>query len=226
MIKGFEKVNFWIFDLDETLYRPETGISEQIMNRMTDFLMMEYGWDYDYAKKIQKEYYYEYGSTLKGLIHHQDLEVAKRFETFSHDVDLSHIEKNDALNKALKKLPGKKYILTTSQKVYAEKMLNAMGILDNFELIWDLEATDYIAKPNPHPYQKMLVEAEMNPEQTAMFEDSYKNIVGAKNLGLKTVWIDNGKSSISNSNDTDKTDESVVDIRTKDIVKTLEELAK
>jgi len=226
MIKGFEKVKFWIFDLDETLYRPETGISEQIMNKMTDFLMLEYDWDYEYARKIQQEYYYEYGSTLKGLIKNKELEVAKRFETFSHDIDLSHIEKNDALNKALKKLPGKKYILTTSQKIYAEKMLNAMGILDNFELIWDLEATDYIAKPNPHPYQKMLVEAEMNPEQTAMFEDSYKNVVGAKNLGLKTIWIDNGVNSISNSNDTNKINEFFVDIHTKDIVKTLEELAK
>jgi putative hydrolase of the HAD superfamily len=226
MDKEFKNVEYWIFDLDETLYRPETDIAEQVSDKIAEFLMMEYGWSKDLASKIQKEYYYEYGSTVQGLIKTGKLDDAQKFETFVHDVDFSHLESNKALDKALGKLKGKKYVLTTSQGPYAEKILDAIGILGHFEVVWGLEETDYIAKPSPHPYNKMIVEEEIDIERAAMFEDSYKNIVGAKNLGLKTIWIDNGGGHQSNSGDVKEVDMSFVDIHTKDIVKTIEELAE
>ena len=212
--------------MDETLYKPETEIADHVSEKIAEFLMMEYDWSPELATKLQKEYYYEYGSTVQGLIKTGKMNDAQKFETFVHDIDFSHLESNKLLDKALAKLPGKKYVLTTSQSSYAEKILDAMGILGHFEVVWGLEETDYIAKPNPHPYQKMIVEEEIDVEFAAMFEDSYKNIVGAKNLGLKTIWIDNKGSHESNSGDVKEMDMSFVDIHTTDIVETIEELAK
>ncbi|MCT4574837.1 MAG: pyrimidine 5'-nucleotidase [Alphaproteobacteria bacterium] len=225
MIKKLENVKSWIFDLDETLYRPDSKIANQVSDKITEFLMLEYGWEKDIAVDIKKKYYYEYGSTLQGLIKEGKLEDAKKFETFCHDVDISRLEQNKALDKALKKLQGKKYILTTSQSVYAEKVLDALGILNHFELIWGLEETDFIAKPDVHPYKKLITEAELDIDKTAMFEDSYVNITKAKEIGLKTVWIDNGATLESNTKYVREVDSSLIDVRTDDIVETINDIA-
>ncbi len=226
MIEDFKNIKNWIFDLDETLYRPNTDIAEQVSEKIVEFLMMEYGWDKEEAEKKRTEYYYEYGSTVQGLIKTGQLEDAQKFETFIHNIDLKDLKQNKRLDKALSKLKGDKFILTTSHSAYGEKVLDAIGILHHFKTIWGLVETDYIAKPNSYPYQKLIVEEEIKIEETAMFEDSYKNIVGAKNLGLKTIWIDNDGDTQSNSGDIKVMDKSVIDIETKDIAKTIEEIAK
>jgi len=225
MLKGFENIKYWIFDLDETLYPPESHIAEEISKKITEFLMLEFGWEREHAYKIQREYYYEYGSTIQGLIKEGHVDDAQKFETFVHDVDFGDLHENKKLDEAIKNLPGKKYVLTTSQSSYAKKILDTLGILGNFEVVWGIEETDFIAKPNSHPYEKMINEFEININEAAMVEDSYKNAVGAKKIGLRTIWIDNGGVCESNSAMCEDKDMSFIDMRTTNIVEALREVA-
>ena len=59
------------------------------------------------ARKIQKNYFQEYNTTLNGMIKNHKID-ADEFLEFVHDVDLSFLNKNEFLEEEIKKLNGKK----------------------------------------------------------------------------------------------------------------------
>ena len=64
--RNFEKKNFWIFDLDNTIYDPKSKIFDQIDLRMKQFISSRLNISKEEAFKIQKKFYNEYGTTLSG----------------------------------------------------------------------------------------------------------------------------------------------------------------
>ena len=74
----------------------------------------------------------------------------------------------------------------------AEKRLEAMGIRRYFDVIVS-SAEEGIAKPDPGIFRLALARAGCTPEQAVMIGDRIDNdIVPAKQLGMKTVWIKQG----------------------------------
>ena len=61
-------VDVWLFDLDNTLYPPETQFMGLIEARMTQFVAQHVGLSHDDAHALQKKYYHENGTTLAGLM--------------------------------------------------------------------------------------------------------------------------------------------------------------
>ena len=59
------------------------------------------------AKKIQKNYFHEYNTTLNGMIKNHDID-ANEFLEFVHDVDLEFLKKDEPLEKEIRKLKWKK----------------------------------------------------------------------------------------------------------------------
>ena len=71
MLKSsFEKKNFWIFELDNTIYDPKSKIFDQIDLRMKRFISSRLNISEKEAFIIQKKFYKEYGTTLSGLMKH------------------------------------------------------------------------------------------------------------------------------------------------------------
>src|SRR6202035_3614510 len=64
----FRHVDVWVFDLDNTLYPAESPLFAQIEARMTLFVQQHLGLDTDDARRIQKSYYRDHGTTLGGLM--------------------------------------------------------------------------------------------------------------------------------------------------------------
>ena len=50
-----DSYDFWIFDLDNTLYDINLGVFKKISKRMTKFIINELELDEDKAKTLQKE---------------------------------------------------------------------------------------------------------------------------------------------------------------------------
>ena len=93
MLKSsFEKKNFWIFDLDNTIYDSKTKIFDQIDLRMKKFISSRLNISEKEAFKIQKKFYKEYGTTLSGLTKHYQVQP-NEFLKYVHDVDLSKLKK-------------------------------------------------------------------------------------------------------------------------------------
>ena len=58
----------WIFDLDNTLYPVSCNLFDEIDRRMKEFIADYLDLPPDEAFKIQKRYFHEFGTTLKGLM--------------------------------------------------------------------------------------------------------------------------------------------------------------
>ena len=74
----------------------------------------------------------------------------------------------------------------------AEKRLEEMGIRRYFDVIVS-SAEEGVAKPDPRIFNIALTRAGCTPEQAVMIGDRIDNdIVPAKQIGMKTVWIKQG----------------------------------
>ena len=183
----------WIFDLDNTMYDINLGLFKKISNRITDFIMSKYSLDIDQAKKIQKEYYLKYGLTLRGLIVEKKIEP-EEFLDYVHDVEHPELKKNDQLISKIRILEGKKIIFTNATSKHAKKILKILELEHDFDQIIDIKDLEYIPKPDKRSYKKLLECLNLNKEnldKTIFFEDTVKNLIPAKELGITTVWMKN-----------------------------------
>ena len=110
-MKAFNSIKYWLFDLDNTLYSGQTKVFEQVDKKMSKYISDKLNVSIDEAKKIQKNYFHEYNTTLNGMIKNHKID-ANEFLEFVHDIDIDFLKKDLKLNEELKKLDGKKIIFT------------------------------------------------------------------------------------------------------------------
>ena len=102
-MKEFQQVKYWIFDLDNTLYSGKTKVFEQVDKKMSKYISTKLKVSIEEAKKIQKNYFHEYNTTLNGMIKNHEID-ANEFLEFVHDIDIDFLQKDLKLNKELKEL--------------------------------------------------------------------------------------------------------------------------
>jgi putative hydrolase of the HAD superfamily len=184
----FGHVDTWIFDLDNTLYPSDARLWPQVDERITLFLTELFGLDGLSARALQKYYYHTYGTTLKGLMDEHAIEPADFLE-FAHEIDLSLLDPDPVLGKAIEALPGRKLILTNGSRQHADNVSRKLGIRDHFEEIFDIVAADFVPKPEARTYERFLDLYKIDPAKAAMFEDLEKNLVVPHALGIATVLV-------------------------------------
>ena len=106
-MKDLKDIKFWLFDLDNTLYDGATKVFDQVDKKMSKFISNKLNIGIEEAKKIQKNYFQEYNTTLNGMIKHHKID-ADEFLEFVHDVDLSFLNEDKDLEIEIKKLEEKK----------------------------------------------------------------------------------------------------------------------
>ena len=95
-MKNLTKIKFWLFDLDNTLYDGATKVFDQVDKKMSKFISEKLNVSLEEARKIQKNYFQEYNTTLNGMIKHHKIN-ADEFLEFVHNVDLSFLNKNSRI---------------------------------------------------------------------------------------------------------------------------------
>ena len=191
--RNFDGLETWIFDLDNTLYPPACDLFAQVDDRMCSFIAEYLSVDSAEARRLQKGYYIEHGTTLSGLMTKHGMEPAA-FLQYVHDIDVSGIAPNPALGALLRKLPGQKLIFTNGSVRHAENVVNRLGISDAFDGIYDIVATEYKPKPKREAYDLFLKKSRIDPTRAAMFEDIARNLLVPHEVGMTTVWIRPGEA--------------------------------
>lgn len=181
-------IDTWLFDLDNTLYPVETEFMPLIEGRMTDFMEKVTGLPRDEARAIQKKYYHAHGTTLAGLIAHHDIDP-EDFLTEVHDVSLDRLTPDVRMGEALMRLPGRRLVFTNGSAAHAERVLERLQIAHAFEDIFHISAADYIPKPSPLTFEKMMARHGVSAVGSAFFEDSEVNLAPAAQLGMTTVLV-------------------------------------
>lgn len=182
-------IDTWLFDLDNTLYPLETEFMTLIEGRMTDFMEKVTGLPRDEARAIQKKYYHEHGTTLAGLMANNHGLDPEDFLTEVHDVALDRLTPDANLAAALHALPGRRLVFTNGSAAHAERVLERLQIADAFEDVFHISAADYIPKPSPVTFEKMMARHGVAAAGSAFFEDSEKNLAPAAVLGMTTVLV-------------------------------------
>lgn len=184
----FESVRDWIFDLDNTLYPHEINLFSQIDVNMTDYVSSFLSLDRVEARKLQKQYYRDHGTTLQGLMIHHDVDP-NDFLKKAHAIDYSVLRPDPVLGDAIRALPGRKFIFTNGSVEHAEKTTAALGIRDDFDDIFDIVASEFTPKPAAPAYDRFLKRTGIDTKHAVMFEDLPRNLTMPKTLGMKTVLI-------------------------------------
>jgi putative hydrolase of the HAD superfamily len=109
-----------------------------------------------------------------------------------HDISLDRISRDDRLERLLGQLPGRKYVFTNGDAPYARRVLEAIGVDHHFDDLHDIRANSFRPKPDPYGYQLLCERFGIDPSRALLADDMVQNLVPAKELGMTTVWVDNG----------------------------------
>jgi len=182
--------NTLFFDLDDTLYPNSSGLWETIRDRMNDYMVELLDLPLDEIAKLRQHYLETYGTTLRGLQIHHQVDVDE-YLAYVHDLPLQEFIKPDpGLGVLLRSLPQPRWIFTNADIHHAKRVLGILQIVGSFNGIIDIRALDFVCKPDPEAYWRaMKIAGITNPNECILFDDSLRNLSPAIELGWKTVLV-------------------------------------
>ncbi|HEX4183865.1 MAG TPA: pyrimidine 5'-nucleotidase [Caulobacteraceae bacterium] len=188
MTADLRHIEVWLFDLDNTLYPPETAFMGLIEARMTDFVARHVGLPRDEAHALQKRYYRELGTTLAGLMANHGVKPEDYLDDV-HDVPLDSLTPDPELAAAIRRLPGRRLVFTNGDQRHAGRVLDHLGLADLFDNVFHIASADYVPKPHPDTFDRLIKAHAIAPRDAAFFEDSEKNLAPAAALGMTTILV-------------------------------------
>jgi putative hydrolase of the HAD superfamily len=181
---------YWIFDLDNTLHNATPHIFPHINRSMTAYLQEHLQLDEEAANALRIHYWQRYGATLSGLMRHH----GTRPEHFLwHTHQFPELERmvlrEPRLRHVLKALPGKKLVFSNAPQHYAHAVLKLLRVDSLFDDVMAVEHTRFRPKPDSFGFMRLLRRHRIRAAQCVMVEDSAENLLAAKRLGMRTVWV-------------------------------------
>tara|TARA_B100000029_G_scaffold9228_1_gene9808 strand:- start:138 stop:809 length:672 start_codon:yes stop_codon:yes gene_type:complete len=201
-MKSFNTIKYWIFDLDNTLYSGKTKVFEQVDKRMSKYISNKLSISVAEAKKVQKNYFHKYNTTLNGMIKNHKIDPDEFLE-FVHDINIDFLQRDPGLAKEIEKLEGKKIIFTNGSRKHAINVSKKIGIYQLFDDIFDIVDAQFVPKPLLEPYKKLVEKHKIDPKLCVLVEDIARNLKPAYEMGMKTVWIENTEPWASKFSDSE-----------------------
>lgn len=184
----------WFFDLDNTLHDAGRVVFPRLNAAMTDYIREHLDCEPQRADELRVRYWLRYGSTLLGLMRHHRVSAAHflhethRFpdleqEVSGHRHDLS----------ALRRLPGRRVLLTNAPRQYALRVLQALRIADCFEAVIPIEDMRMFGhwrpKPDARLFRHLPVRLRVAARRCVLVEDTLEHQKAARSQGWQTVWM-------------------------------------
>ena len=191
MPPALRHINAWIFDLDNTLYPAGCNLFAAVDRRMTAYIARLLDLDEAAARRLQKGYFHNHGTTLAGLMAEHRVD-AHHFLADVHDIEMDVLEHDAPLVAAIARLPGRKLVFTNGDAPYAGRILERLGLGGSFEAVHDIHAMALHPKPAASAYRGLCDAHGIDPAAALFADDMTRNLAPAKAIGMTTVWVDNG----------------------------------
>lgn len=184
----------WLFDLDNTLHDAGNFVFGALHQSMGDYTAAALQIDAGQAQALNHHYWQRYGATLLGLMRHHGVKSGH----FLHDTHrLPGLEQRLDGHRhdfaALRRLPGRKVILTNAPRAYALRVLAALGIADAFEAVIAIDDMRMFGQLRPKPDARMLrtvaVGLGVPASRCVLVEDTLVHQKSARKVGMGTVWM-------------------------------------
>ncbi|KAK7404558.1 hypothetical protein VNO78_05510 [Psophocarpus tetragonolobus] len=229
------KYDCLLFDLDDTLYPFNSGVSLQIAKNIDEYMIQKLGMEAAKVVELNYPLYKFYGTTMAGLMAiGYDIDYDD-FNSFVHGrLPYNVLLKPDpVLRGILQSLPVRKVIFTNADTNHANRVLQILGLEDCFESIISFDTlnpskntnpsydkdgnesksttagtfdfseyirrpddsdivlprTPVVCKPFDDAFENAFKLADIDPQRTLFFDDSVRNLLAAKRLGLHTVAV-------------------------------------
>lgn len=189
---AFSSITDWVFDLDNTLYPAECNLFAQIDQKITAFVSGYLGVPPEEARKVQKSYYKQYGTTLSGLMAKHGMDPTTYLH-YVHEIDLSVLPDLTKLGKIIDTLPGRKFVYTNGSNRHAQHVTEKLGFQGLFDGLFGIEDGDFHPKPAKASYHHFCQRFEVAPDSAIFFEDLSRNLKPAKHMGFSTVLVHSEK---------------------------------
>jgi putative hydrolase of the HAD superfamily len=215
-LREAKSVATWIFDLDNTLYPASCRLFDQVQIRIRQYIREKLGLSETEALALQKRYFQEHMTTLRGLIVNDGIDP-HGFLDFVHAIDLDVLVPDPALEQAIANLPGRKVIFTNGSVPHAQRVMARVGIGHHFESIFDIVASDFMPKPEIGIYRRLCETYGIDPATAVMLDDMPRNLLPAHQLGMTTILVatDDTKADFGGSDPADAS--SYIDYVTDDL---------
>jgi putative hydrolase of the HAD superfamily len=180
----------WVFDLDNTLHYCTPHIFPHMNRSMTEYVMRHLGLDEVEASALRRRYWLQYGATLLGLMKHHDTDPDHFLHETHQFPELERmVIREMGLRGLLHRLPGRKVVFSNSPERYCRAVLEVLGITDLFDGVFTIEHTRYRPKPDARGFRELFRRHDIDPRRSVMVEDSLDNLLTARRLGMRTVYI-------------------------------------
>jgi putative hydrolase of the HAD superfamily len=184
----------WLFDLDNTLHNASHQIFPRVNIAMTEFVARKLNLSLAEASDVRQRFWRQYGATLLGLVKHHGIEMDE-FLREAHPFPDMHeiVARNNALIMMIRRLPGRKIVLTNAPRAYASDVLHAMGVRQLFERVIAIEDMRFGGELQPKPDRRMMrrlaATLKVAPQQCVLIEDSIENVRAARTVGMRSVLV-------------------------------------
>ncbi len=178
----------YIFDIDHTLYPYSEAVEMEITGLIDDYLTQELGLPIKEAIDKRQDYYHLFGTTLAGLLYFEEIDACAYLK-FKDRFRLEVLGMDEqGLNK-VKNSDERKIAVTNSHKNHGIRVLQHLGLFQDFEKVYGIEDMGYWGKPFRKSFDLVFNDAKIEPQNAVFFEDSMRNLAYPKSLGMTTILI-------------------------------------
>ena len=184
----------WLFDLDDTLHDASHAALGSINLAMSDYVATHLELSIDAASALRQHYWRRYGATLLGLVRHHGVKPSHFLEQTHRLPGLEDRLRCSVHDRAaLKRLPGRKFILTNAPRAYAMRVLDTLRLGGCFDGVLCIEDMTMFGQHRPKPDARMLrhlaARLKVPAHRCVLVEDTLAHQRSAKRVGMRTVWM-------------------------------------
>ena len=184
----------WLFDMDDTLHDASWRVFPSMRAQMSAYIQRHLGVGAADADSLRRQFWARYGTTLLGLVREHGVRADHFLAETHRFTDLARLLRCDATQRAaLRRLRGRKYVLTNAPRAYAVRVLDSLGLLREFDRVIAIEDMRQFGRLRPKPDTRMLRHVlgrlRLRPAQCVLVEDTLGHLRAARSLGIRGVWF-------------------------------------
>ena len=188
------KPRVWLFDLDNTLHDASCSAFSMLDGAMNDYSARELALPHEEADFLRRHYWHRYGATLLGLERHHGIRAAHFLEHTHRLPELEARLRTHAHDRAaLRRLAGRKYVLTNAPATYARRVLTALDLAVHFDGVISIEGMRMFGQLRPKPdarmFRMVLARLGLQAARCVLVEDTLVHQKAAKRVGMHSVWM-------------------------------------
>lgn len=182
----------YLLDLDNTLHFASAHILPEINRQMTQYLANTLNLTTQQASQLRTDYWIKYGATLLGMMRHHGTDPHHFLHHTHQFTDLEKLSfRPGAVPQTLKRLKGRRVLLTNAPKAYAVDLLKALDLYRHLDAVIAIE--DMVIhrqwRPKPSRWLWPLLKTRLKANRPIFVDDTLGHLHQAARHGYTPVWI-------------------------------------